>query len=642
MLRTDAPMAGSPDPLFLAFQLALAGRYSIDRELGRGGMGVVYLAREVHLDRLVAIKLLPPEKAERPDLRDRFLREARLAAKLSHPHIIPIHAVNEVDGFVFFVMSYVDGETLAARVRNRGPLSASDGVRVFREVAWALAYAHAQGVVHRDVKPDNILIEASTGRALVADFGIAAIAGDASGDGVNGTPEFMSPEQALGGDVDARSDLYGLGATAFYAFSGRVPFDGKSATEILARQVTEAPASLASLGLAVPRKLASLVDRCLAKEPANRFASADALAEQLSAAMEQRRALPAALRAFVRRNGRMDGGGTMLYGTGVLVTSIAVSATAGMFPGFATFATGIALGPAVFAVTSARRLLRLGFAHADLGPAFRAELENAREERAVEHGRSRTLESLLSWAARISASFSVVAIPAIVAGLNVHNLRSTRLLASSAIPATIAAVIVAVGTGVGWLAMLQQRRDVDTEFWSRMWMGRVGTSVFALARKIRGSQPVTAAMTHRATELSLGLAAEQLYENLPRESRQALGELPAVLRRLQADAQALRSRYEELNEVVDQARAESDADDVSALREERRSVHDRLAEVVGALETIRLNLLRLHAGSATVEGLTTHLGLAEEVSAEVERMVAARADVEQSLRFPRLVEPTPA
>jgi predicted Ser/Thr protein kinase len=635
-------MAGSPDPLFLAFQLALAGRYSIDRELGRGGMGVVYLAREVHLDRLVAIKLLPPEKAERPDLRDRFLREARLAAKLSHPNIVPIFTVAEREQFVFFVMSYVDGETLAARVRNRGPLSASDGVRVFREVAWALAYAHAQGVVHRDVKPDNILIEAATGRALVADFGIAAVAGDASGDGVNGTPEFMSPEQALGGDVDARSDLYGLGATAFYAFSGRVPFEGKSATEILARQVTEAPASLASLGLAVPRKLASLIDRCLAKEPANRLASAEALAEQLSAAMEQRRALPAALRAFVRRNGRMDGGGTLLYAGALLATSTIVSAAVGMLAGFATFATGVAVGPAVFAITSARRLLRLGFAHADLGPAFRAELENAREERAVEHGRSRTLESLLSWAARISASFSVVAIPAIAVGLNLGNSRGTRLLASSAIPATIAAVIVAVGTGVGWLAMLQQRRDVDTEFWSRVWMSRAGTSVFALARKLRGSQPVTTAMTHRATELSLGLAAEQLYESLSKESRQALGELPAVLRRLQADAQTLRSRYEELNEVVDPARVEEESDDVSALREERRSVHDRLAEVVGALETIRLNLLRLHAGSATVEGLTTHLGLAEEVSAEVERMVAARADVEQSLRFPRLVEPTPA
>src|SRR5215216_3759807 len=129
------------DPLFLAFQHALAGRYSIVRELGRGGMGVVYLAREVHLDRLVAIKLLPPEKADR--LRERFLREARFAAKLSHPHVIPIHTVDEVDGFVFYVMSFVEGETLAERVRKRGPLAWSEGVRLLREVAWALAYAHA-------------------------------------------------------------------------------------------------------------------------------------------------------------------------------------------------------------------------------------------------------------------------------------------------------------------------------------------------------------------------------------------------------------------------------------------------------------------------------------------------------------------
>ncbi len=193
------------DPLFLAFQLALAGRYSIDRELGRGGMGIVYLAREVHLDRLVAIKLLPPERASQATLRERFLREARLAAKLSHPNIIPIHAVEERDGFVYYVMAYVDGETLAHRVRTRGPLPSSEGARVLREVAWALAYAHDQGLVHRDVKPDNILLEASTGRVLVADFGIAAAAGDAAADGISGTPEFMSPEQALGKPLDARS-----------------------------------------------------------------------------------------------------------------------------------------------------------------------------------------------------------------------------------------------------------------------------------------------------------------------------------------------------------------------------------------------------------------------------------------------------
>src|SRR5688500_8605180 len=153
--------------LFVSFQQAIAGRYSLDRELGRGGMGIVYLAREVHLDRLVAIKLLPPERAAQPSLRERFLREARLAAKLSHPNIIPIHAVEETGGFVYYVMAYVEGETLADRVRNRGPLSSSEAARVLREVAWALAYAHGQGLVHRDVKPDNILLEGATNRVLV-------------------------------------------------------------------------------------------------------------------------------------------------------------------------------------------------------------------------------------------------------------------------------------------------------------------------------------------------------------------------------------------------------------------------------------------------------------------------------------------
>src|SRR5262245_26638693 len=136
-------------------------------------MGIVYLAREVRLDRLVAIKLLPPERAIDAAVRERFLREARLAAQLSHPNIIPIHAVEEAGDFVYFVMAFVDGETLTQRVQKRGPLPPSEGARVLREVAWALAFAHERGVIHRDIKPDNILLEASTGRALVADFGIA-------------------------------------------------------------------------------------------------------------------------------------------------------------------------------------------------------------------------------------------------------------------------------------------------------------------------------------------------------------------------------------------------------------------------------------------------------------------------------------
>src|SRR5881628_3094768 len=173
-------MPDAPDSLFIQFQAALVGRYSLERELGRGGMGVVYLAREVRLDRPVAIKLLPPGMARDGTLRERFLREARTAAKLSHPHIIPIFTVDEVGDFVFFAMAYVDGETLTERVRRRGPLPPSEAARVLREVAWALAYAHSQGLVHRDVKPDNILLE-NNGRVLVADFGIASVVAGAGG-----------------------------------------------------------------------------------------------------------------------------------------------------------------------------------------------------------------------------------------------------------------------------------------------------------------------------------------------------------------------------------------------------------------------------------------------------------------------------
>src|SRR6266545_3273793 len=144
----------APDRLFLDFQAAVAGRYSLERELGRGGMGIVYLARDLRLERVVAIKLLPPESAKGAAARERFLREARMAARLSHPNIIPIHAVEEIGDFVFFVMAFVDGDTLGARVRRNGALKASDAARVLREVAWALAYAHGQRVIHRDVKPE--------------------------------------------------------------------------------------------------------------------------------------------------------------------------------------------------------------------------------------------------------------------------------------------------------------------------------------------------------------------------------------------------------------------------------------------------------------------------------------------------------
>src|SRR5436309_1480524 len=379
-----------PDRLFLDFQSALAGRYSLEREVGRGGMGVVYLAREVRLDRPVAIKLLPPSKTADPKLRERFLREARTAAKLSHPNVISIHAVEETGGFVFFAMASVEGEALAERVRRRGPLPPSEAARILRDVAWALAYAHGQGVVHRDVKPNNILIEQGSGRVLVADFGIAGVvagAGALVAGEVVGTPEFMSPEQALGEAVDARSDLYSLGVVGYFALSGTLPFEAAKATDVLAKQVTEAAPPLASAAPGVPRRLAQAIDRCLAKDPADRPEGTEVLAEQLSHALEQRRDLPVALRAFVKHDARLDGGGVLVYQWGLL--GVAVGAgylTGSVAVGFGLLAAGVTVVPLGVLAGRARGLLKSGFDHSDLGVAFKAEMERSREERAFGQG----------------------------------------------------------------------------------------------------------------------------------------------------------------------------------------------------------------------------------------------------------------
>jgi serine/threonine-protein kinase len=279
----------SPDIAPLA--AALAGQYDIERELGRGGMGVVYLAQDVKLDRKVAIKVLPPLLADTAEVRERFLREARTSARLTHPNIVAIYGAGEINSRVYFVMSCVEGESLAERLRHNGVLDPASAVPIIRDVAHALAYAHERGVVHRDIKPENILLDARSGRAMVTDFGIARVAEAApltmTGQ-VLGSVHYMSPEQVSGDKIDGRSDLYSLGVVAFQALSGRLPFDNEIASAVIVAHVTKAPPTLLSVAPNVPETVASVIDKCLAKSPDDRYATGDALARALDEAWEKR------------------------------------------------------------------------------------------------------------------------------------------------------------------------------------------------------------------------------------------------------------------------------------------------------------------------------------------------------------------
>jgi hypothetical protein len=284
----------------------LADRYDLERELGRGGMGAVYLARDRALDRLVALKILPEEFAADPALHDRFLREMRTTASFSHPNIVPVHAIEERDGVMAFAMGYVEGESLAQRVQRAGPLTVRELVRLLQDVGYALAYAHGRGVAHRDIKPDNIMIERATGRALLMDFGIArAITEPTAGGGLTrvgevvGTPEYMSPEQASGDTVDGRSDLYSLGLVAWFAAIGRPAVTGESIQKILVKQLTEPVPAIESVRPELPDLLSAAIDRCVAKVPEARFATAEALVEAVDNSQLAGPDIPLPVRSFV-------------------------------------------------------------------------------------------------------------------------------------------------------------------------------------------------------------------------------------------------------------------------------------------------------------------------------------------------------
>jgi len=261
---------------------ALAGRYRIERELGQGGMATVYLAHDERHGRKVAVKVLRDDLASTLGP-DRFLREIKISANLTHPHIVPLYDSGESDGLLFYVMPFIEGETLGQRLQRVGKLPVADAVGILREVSDALSFAHSRGVVHRDIKPDNVMI--TDRHAVVTDFGVAkAVSGATTAEGITnigvavGTPAYMAPEQvAADPNIDHRADIYALGTLAYELLSGRPPFSGASPQAVLAAHVTRTPDPVSTHCDEIPRDLEAVIMRCLAKEPSDRWQTADQL-----------------------------------------------------------------------------------------------------------------------------------------------------------------------------------------------------------------------------------------------------------------------------------------------------------------------------------------------------------------------------
>ena len=316
----------------------LAPNYEVDSEIGRGGMGIVYCARDKRLKRNVAVKLLPPELAFRADIRQRFLREAETAAQLSHPNIVPIYNVEERENLVYFIMAFIAGDNLGTRLQQQGAMEPAEVRRILREVADALGYAHKRMVVHRDIKPDNILLDADTGRAMVTDFGIARALTDtgdsrltATGMAI-GTPAYMSPEQSAGeSDIDGRSDLYSLGVVGYQMACGDLPFNAPNTPSMLVKHLSERPIPVDERQPDLPRDLAGVIMLMLEKDPANRFPDAESVVVALSSgvmptlrtAQSAATASPMGLASYGSAGGTaMSRGGTTRTGGGLRPPSV--------------------------------------------------------------------------------------------------------------------------------------------------------------------------------------------------------------------------------------------------------------------------------------------------------------------------------
>jgi hypothetical protein len=510
-------------------------------------MGTVYLARDARLDRPVALKVLPGEFAAVPELRERFLRETRLAAGFSHPNIVPVFAIEDGGDVLAFAMGFVEGESLASRVAREGPLGQRDAVRLLQDVGYALAYAHGRGVVHRDIKPDNIMIERATGRALVMDFGIArAITPVTERPGLTrvgevvGTPEYMSPEQAMGDAVDGRADLYSLGLVAWYALSGQTAMSGDTTQRILVRQLTERIPPLATVRSDLPSALCDVVDRCCAKEANDRFPNAEALVDALDATQLATSDVPVSVRLLAP-----DLSATLMRAS-LTVVLIAYGnyrlvnyGNASVFS-FGLIAAAFTWVGAATTVQEVRRLRRAGFTIAELQrqlAVVQAERDEVRAQRRVDPAvvrrrRRRVLAAGVLFASQVYVLVMLLQGRISDGDANIQGrtviFRFFAALLATALSATV-------------LLSSPFRRPLSERLFSMVWLGRLGARMLTAASWRSGvGQHVT-----RRPMQPVPVTAAPSATPAPRV--QATATTPTV-ETLAGDVHALRERVQRLEQ----------------------------------------------------------------------------------------------
>ncbi|MEO7713406.1 MAG: serine/threonine-protein kinase [Gemmatimonadaceae bacterium] len=637
---------------FIALQTALAGEYSLECELGRGGMGIVYLAREVRLSRPVAIKILPPGLTAQAHLRVAFLREAQTAAGLTHPNIVNVYAAGERGGYAYIVMAFVQGTTLGERIRTRGPLLPGQAARVLREVAWALAYAHGAGIVHGDVSAENILLERGSERAIVMDFGLASAMQSSarSHDGrVMGNAHYVSPEQAAGEPLDARSDLYSLGVVGFYALTGRLPFNGGSSAEVVTQHLTTPAPTITSVAAAVPPRLANAVQRCLHKDPIRRYRNAESFAEAIDLAFEHAKEIPAPLRVWLNQGERelpariaVLGIGSMAGVTFVYATSVAWTFLVPFVP--------LAMVSFIPGIMRLRRVIADGYVVDDLHTAMR-EHQLARSEE-IEYERRQTS----GWFRRAMRVMFGAALGTSALGgylgwqqsatweLGTMMERSMLHRADTFVYGTIFLSLsaltfsgVALGGEFVRLRLASRLAAMSIAFWKGPWGSRLAR--LASIGSAKAERPVLGMPL--LTEVALGRATDHLFDALPKTMRRELAVLPETVRRLEADAGKLRQSIDALDAqlamfdrggdaLVDEERSEV----ADSLRGARALAAERLSATVTAIENIRLDLLRLQIGSAGIESVTASLDAARMIGDRIRESVDAQEEVEGLLRRP--------